>query len=232
MLNFGSLHKGLVGHWELDKESFNPATKRFTDKSAYNDHGTGQGTTVGSATPTFTTDYKGNDDRALTFNGIDDYIMSNDNDVFDMNNVSVAVWLKQNSFINLQGIVTKGGVVGYNPDAWGILTASTTGRIVAQVGDGIVYVTVDTPGELDNWQFIVFTYDKIKLRLYKNGSIVNDVSCNLDLDENDNGISIGKIAGYVHCSSCDIASIRIYNRALSESEITTLYETYRLKMVI
>jgi len=62
-----SLTKGLVGHWRLDKEHYNPNTKRVTDLSAYCNHGTAQ-------SGNFTTDRMGQAGRAMVFDGNDDQI--------------------------------------------------------------------------------------------------------------------------------------------------------------
>lgn len=85
----GSLTKGLVGHWNLDSESYNPATKRFTDKSAFSNHGTS------SNAATFTTDHTGQADRAMTFNGTDDYVnISGFGNKMPTSEITIEAWIK------------------------------------------------------------------------------------------------------------------------------------------
>jgi hypothetical protein len=67
-LKFPSILKGCVLHAPLDEESYNPATRRLTDKSAFGNHGTS------AVDASFATDRKGQVNRACAFDGTTDHI--------------------------------------------------------------------------------------------------------------------------------------------------------------
>jgi len=77
-----SLNKGLIGHWELDSESYNSATDRVADKTPYSNHGVNHGATL-------TTDQMGQSNRAMYFDGSSDYVNLGDAVLFKTSNSGI-----------------------------------------------------------------------------------------------------------------------------------------------
>ena len=71
VVTFGSSNKGLVGHWSLDYEDYNPSTLRVTDKTPYENHGTNNGAT-------FSTDRMGQTNGSMSFDGSNDVVRTDD----------------------------------------------------------------------------------------------------------------------------------------------------------
>ena len=225
----GSLQKGLVLHLPLDEQSFNPATKRFTDKSAYSNHGTGNGTQLGSATPGFQADHMGQLVRAAPFNGSDDYIDCGTGINFTAGqSFTLSAWVKP---------AGNGSVIrkypGGKPD-YGISVASSKAyllwregvntTVVQNLGDNIV------DGE---YHLIMGVRDKSlnKAFLYLDGVLLNAGGTTDNTGDLTSGgdtvIGADRAAsGWIEAS---ISDVRIYNRALSQQEMTLLYESYRVR---
>ena len=227
----GTLQKGLVLHLPLDEQSFNPATKRFTDKSAYNNHGIGNGTQLGSATPGFQADRMGQANRAAPFNGTDDYIScGNVVSLKPTETVTIEAWVK----VNESKIQFIGGTG--NTATQGYFIHWEAGRYTFNLGNGTVRAQAIGPSHpLLVRIHTVGTYDGANIRMYTNGVLRDTVGITGAIDYT--GIYntyIGQMSSlhpdrYLNGS---IAEVRIYNRALSQQEITLLYESYRPKMIL
>jgi len=215
-----SLNKGLVGHWPLDKQSFNPATKRFTDKSAHCNHGTGYGTKLGSADPGFQADHMGQLVRSAPFNGSDDYV-----DLPAMTlgtSWSVSCWYKPTNFIQYTHLLTAD-----NQGSFAFKIFSNSGEVyfyTSASGSILSNYTLST----GIWYHLVVTYDGTDVKII----IDNDekVSSSETLDISSFGYKIGNHNTEFSCGTQE--NTRIYNRVLSQQEITLLYESYRPKLAI
>jgi hypothetical protein len=222
---FPSILKGCVLHAPLDQESYNPATRRFTDKSAVGNHGI-------SANPAnFTTDYMGQTTRAMTFNGAGDYVECGDLG-FPDNSFTVAAWWNQSVFVSYWNAIvstldwqSSSAGIGFAPDTLQHLRI-TYGRT------GLVYhyFKVAQDYDLNQWYHTMLTYDGTTIKTYFNNQEID--SRDLAIPKG-SGSRIGRWAD--HDSAYFTGSINdvwIHNRALTESERTYLYESYRPKVII
>jgi hypothetical protein len=84
--------------------------------------------------------------------------------------------------------------------------------------------------EVDNWYFVTFTFDPStdSQKIYINGSLDKDVSNTNDISNDNNNLYLGYdgFANYDWYAGA-LDEVRIYNRALSESEIKRLYKMGR-----
>lgn len=232
-MQLSSLQKGLVGHWPLDEQSFNPATKRFTDRSAYSNHGTGNGTQLGSATPGFQADRMGQLVRAAPFNGTDDDVSLPINSASLQlgNSGSISSWVKANAFVANSIIYTSTG--GGDADKSPYLRCEADGRLRAYLGDGAVVqsITSDIYLSTDTWYFMVLKWDGSNIWLYANNDMYTTAQTLTNQFTGD--FEIGRYGSYTpeRIWNGNIEDVRIYNRALSQQEITLLYESYRPKVI-
>ncbi|MEA1999586.1 MAG: LamG domain-containing protein [Euryarchaeota archaeon] len=227
-----SLSRGLVGHWSLDEESYNPATKRFTDKSAYNNHGTS------ANAASFVADRMGQADRAMDFNRSSDYVDCGNGDSLDITDeITIAVWVKLNNLPQYQRVVSR----QYN----GINTANSIfqlGMVNAGVNKGFRWSVGNTFDHWDGtpqtniWYHVVGTYNKVTAELYvDNDKLWSDNFTDPIRVSNVEPLIIGAqsyLGNLDHYTDGSLADVRIYNRVLSEAEITLLYESYRPKTII
>ena len=229
-MKISSLHKNLVGHWPLDQESFNPSTKRFTDKSAYSNHGTGNGTQLGSADPGFQADRMGQLVRAAPFNGSDDYVDLNDEIAATKKN-TFALWVKFSANQDCSILAPETGtgtVMSIRIDTDDRIQFRPSGGGGADLREEYIFNF-----DIDTWYHLIFVRDEQDLKVYVDSSELTGTNyyagANLNSDYRYIGI---RKSGNDFYFSGSIADVRIYNRALSEQEITQLYESYRPKVMI
>lgn len=232
-MKINSLARGLVGHWPLDQESFNPATKRFTDKSPYCNHGTGNGTQLGSADPGFQADRMGQLVRAAPFNGSDDYINCGaDNSLNMTDSLTISVMINptgagntwQTVVMRLNNYILQ---FGQNKRVYGYVFINGSFRSILKE-DAII--------NWNEWYHFVFTWDSSlgsnQLKLYINGLLVTQTTY-AGISGNSDTTYIGtNNAGLSEATAGKLHDFRIYNRALSQQEITLLVESYRPMVVV
>jgi len=101
-MKLSSLQKGLVLHLPLDQESYNPTTKRVTDKSAYGNHGTSANAS------SFTIDRMGQSDRAMVFDGDDDQINIPHDDSLNLSHFTLHTKCRVDELSRPNTLISKG----------------------------------------------------------------------------------------------------------------------------
>jgi hypothetical protein len=171
--------------------------------------------------------------RALSFDGVDDYVSLGNVLNMGTSPFSILAWV-----LSFETGVTK-GIVGKKVSFSSIASAgyslgqaSSGMRWGFRVGDGTNGVTAEGPTiTIGVWTFLAGTFDTTKTaRLYVNGV----------LTASSQNVNIGSVnttadfkVGYIDTAWKGIVDeVLIYNRALSESEIRTLYNYYMKKKTI
>ena len=196
--------------------AYYPFTGNADDGSGNNLHGTVNG-------PVLTADRFNNENSAYSFDGVDDVIEVSDNSLLDITEqISLAAWIYPTSQ-KTQMIIRKGATVTPSPP-YG-LALSGTGNIVFDLSpNGQLTQLVKTGYSLNEWSFIVGTYDGTMMRLYVNGNLEETLSVSGSLNENNNVLLLGTRLRLTSDTFEGILDdIRIYNKALSEGEIKELY---------
>jgi len=205
-----------VAHWKMDE---NGGTT-LVDASTYNN----QGTIAGS--PIWIT---GQDGLALDFNGSSQYTTVPDADILDIstNAITLAVWIKPD-ITGTQRIIRKVNTTtnrGYS------LFLSANNYFSIKFNDDN-NLRVDTQGlysdHIGEWIHIAATYDGITIRTYFKGIADNTLATPFTILDNSEFLSLGarlpnggsSANGNYFNGAMDDA--RVYNRALSDSEILTL----------
>ncbi|MFA5293857.1 MAG: LamG domain-containing protein [Phycisphaerae bacterium] len=212
----------LVGWWKFDEVSGTAAN----DSSDYNNNGT----VYGGATWT-----TGQIDGALNFDGSNDYVSVPDNDnSLDMDNeMTITAWIKPSNISSYYCIAAKqpSGTAGNNyPGNYEFRIAQTSGLLqLWHQGTGTTYgytgyvsTTAVTAGV---WQHVTVTLKEgDSVKFYINGAPAGTLSQTAVFGiVNNEPVRIGarKDSAYWFYGSMD--NIRIYNRALSGTEIQQLY---------
>ncbi len=188
--------------------------------------------TVYGATPS--TDRLSRPNRAYYFDGVDDYIQL-PNDVWVYNDLTICGWIKVDSYKNFarffefgNGTVAGNNVV-YSPtptgapsiDAYHVHTDSCGGAI------GTFTYAHGPSFPLGVWTFVAIVQRGSSAEVWRNGlnvtitSMVVPPPCNIVRKQNYFGRSNWSGDAYFHGS---MDNVRIYNRALTPSEIDTLYK--------
>ncbi|MGR6087818.1 MAG: LamG-like jellyroll fold domain-containing protein [Arcticibacter sp.] len=208
---------GLVGYW--------PFCGNANDVSGNNNNGAVNGATL-------STDRFGDSNSAYLFDGIDDIINSGGITFFNLNNLSISIWYKELSLPNgssdehtlLSKSTSLSGEIGYRicTDVDNIDRFIVSRLAIPQAGTGFVEGGIASTGV---WTNIIAVKDGSNLIIYKNGvSVGTNASISAIISNNEPLYFGGRINSsetrYFHGYLDDIG---IWNRALTQQEITTLY---------
>lgn len=215
--------EGLVAEWHFDGDA--------KDSSGNGNDGTIYGAT-------FVEGIKG---KALSFNGLNNYVEIPHSTVLQPERITVVAWVKlaANTPSNdIWGIVTKD-----NPnDAWTMqVHGSQSGQPRTRPGfanDVGFYVRTDvgavqpfikTSLEVGSWYQIAGVYDGNYVMIYLNGVKKDSMALTGTILQNTNPANIGRTVNYpTRLMNGVIDEVRIYNRALNADEIKANYEAYTI----
>ncbi len=207
---------GLVGWW--------PFNGNANDESGNGNNGTVNGATL-------TTDRFGNTDKAYSFDGVNDFINFNSNSAFNLlNDITISCWSQSVNSISNQVQLVWFGDAQSSKDPYSIAISSTnrfyfrkdvsTGSIIRQVNSTI---TLNT-----NYFHIVGTYNVSanKMKIYINGLLQDSINVDFSINYATQNMVLNFATvnnGLQQFFKGALDDIGIWNRALSQQEITNLY---------
>ena len=209
----GNLEVGLVGYW--------PFCGNANDESGNGLNGVVNGATL-------TTDRFGNSNSAYNFNGTSDFIKVLDNDLLDLTqNLTLSAWISPNSVVNEQAVFGKGKIssqTGYSL-LHNVLIPEKTGISIQNQPIPVSEAHINSSTlNLNTWYQLLGTYNGSELKLYLNGVLVKTTTTSLQLMPNSlTDLFIGcELSGFRFFNG-KIDDVGIWNRALSQQEITQLF---------
>lgn len=162
--------------------------------------------------------------KALSFDGLNDYVSVNDSNSLDLTNrMTLEAWVRPTASSGWRTVMLKenSSELAYamyaressnRPSGW-IRTNPTTGSSKSVTG------TTGLP--LNTWTHLATTYDGAALRLYVNGALVKTQSATGTMYTSSNPLKFGGNAVWGEYFAGQLDEIRVYNRALSQPEIQT-----------
>ena len=212
-MKLSSLQKGLVAHWTMSQDSLKGSL--LADKTPYENDGTIYGAT------TFTTDRMGQPNKAMYFDGVNNYIDCG-TPIIPAGDFSISAWCYNN------------GVISSNNSICGQYTSGQAGRMwfgfkPNVIGYRIGGETETVPVEYNKHLHCVITREGTTVKVYLNGNLVITRTAVDSIYQGANTI-IGSYDSTEGRFNGSIDDVRIYNRALSETEIKTLYNSYNPKI--
>lgn len=221
-----ALDPGLVGLWRMDND--------WLDSSyVHNDGIPYNGVTFSSSAKIGT--------NAGDFDGVDDYVrIVNSPGVNPINQITVAAWYNPRSFSGSgnDAIVDKGYVshtppyyqyhLGVSGNQYHTSPAAFSFSVAT---DGVLHGVLSsmnswTPG---NWYYVVGTYDGSTIKLFINGVLANSNAATGTITDYGKDLYIGRFGNFDYHLPGLIDDVRIYNRALTDTEILDYYRTYVVK---
>jgi hypothetical protein len=208
---------GLVGWW--------PFSGNANDVSGNGNNGIING-------PTLTTDRFGVTDKAYNFITASDNIsVNNATPPFNNTQISVSLWIKFPLQYNYSTIsLLKNGVTytnGFNLtiDQNDSVYGTNNYLVSFIVGSGTIVSFTSNQTELGNWVNIVSSYDGSNIKIYLNGILKATQIFNQSMNISNNNIIIGiwDNQSLPVIKNRQIDDIGIWNRALTQTEITALY---------
>jgi len=213
-----NLNKGLAGFWLMNEGGGD----KIQDLSMNGN----KGTLVGMAhPPTPASGWNpGRKGVGLNFDGGNDYVDAGNAASLNITNaITIEAWVKTTTITAQRNIIMKGGGTATN---YGIDIGSIAGKLrffgyASGVAKGIILAggTVIDDGI---WHHIAGTFDGTNWIIYRDGVVDNSKVDAATLTPTTETLQIGarQSTGYFDGS---IDEVRIYNRALSASEIMELY---------
>lgn len=220
-VQLSSLSKGLVGYWPL-----NGNAKDLTPNS---NHGT-----VSASFTSLAADRKSQTNSSYDFTGggTAQGISIPSNAAYNSGTITVSAWVWTDSTD-----VTRSAVARYNNTTptsgnWilGNGGAASEFRWVVRLGTTNVLVSSPTNFSTGAWHHLVGVYDGTNAILYVDGQQTGSVGSAGSLASNSTTVSIGTRPNNSSTAVLwdgKVDDVRIYNRPLSQAEITMLYEGYR-----
>ena len=222
-LNLANFQRGLAGYWKLDELS-----GTLADSSGNGNNGAQSGgVTYGAA---------GKVDKALSFDGVDDYVNSGDFTSLT-GAITVSAWIYATQAPTSQGRTAvstyrynSGGCTqrGWNFGAdwtgtyFQFRVQQSTGVCSASASDGSYFAN-----ELNEWHHMVGVFSpNNSIKLYKDGVLIVNNSTTLSGIDYQAGdiLRIGRRSAESQSYFAGlIDEVRIYNRALSAAEISAIY---------
>ncbi|MBR9689337.1 MAG: LamG domain-containing protein, partial [Candidatus Altiarchaeota archaeon] len=213
-------HDDIITYFSFDEGSGVTAEDFTSD----NDGTLYGGTDASLNGPTWTT---GNSGSALYFNGSGYYV--NIPNKLSMNNtdaITVSAWIKRNiPSIPTQGIVSK-GLLSSSPRTWdvGIDVNDRIFWYIANNDTNFKIIYADSVG-VDVWEFITATFNGTDTSLYLNGSLITTAAFDwTTMQTSAYSIHVGKLRNQASYFNGSIDDVRIYDRALNDTEILQLYQ--------
>lgn len=207
-----------------------PMDGNAQDMSGNNNHGTVFGATL-------TTDRFGNLNSAYHFNGISDYIQvagSNSLDSIEYKNeLTITIWASVYAWYqnwNVFSFVDKYNSIDDHGWLFELQNPLASGLGILFVGDqgnNSMYSATD-PTVFNHWDFYALTYSKSHnfCKIYKNANLVATLPNNSKVLEGTNNglLYIGySPSGPDEYSNGDMDDLRMYSRALNDSEVLAIY---------
>ena len=161
------------------------------------------------------------DGGAIVFDGTDDVVIVANMSTFAPTAVTFETWFKHTYSAGYKGLIDKGRD-NYEGYSLNIDEISRKTRFKVRVGSSNKAVSCSTEYVDDVWNHVVGTYDGTDLKIYLNGSLDGTTNAPGTMGSNTIDVRIGSTNDDIEYDG-NIAISRIYNRALTATEITQNY---------
>ena len=200
--------------------AYYPFNGNANDESGNGNNGTANGATL-------TADRFGNAGKAYAFDGIDDQISGAANRTMYSANKTISLWAVISGSGDSNPRIFGVGPAGSSGQYYGLVVAGNTSPRQIQfytqgsVADG--YSNTRIPNGTV-WRNFVATYDGSKVKIYINGVLDSETNTNgLLVDFTTAVLQIGYSDNGLDRFNGKLDDIRVYNRALSNTEVQSIY---------
>jgi len=197
---------GLVGHWAMEEDN---AVTPLTDSASTNNGAVTAGSLVSQI---------GKRGYALFFDGANDIVVVADDASLNMTTaITLAAWIKPSQQTTQRIIIKLLGTDGYE------LFLASGGMVSFRINNTTrLNSTTSYPIDGNTWMHVAATYDGTNMKLYINGTQEGGDKASGNIRTNSVNLGIGSELGGSKKFEGSIDDARIYNRALSFSEIQEL----------
>lgn len=196
--------------------AYYPFNGNANDESGFGNNGTVFG-------PSLIADRFGNANSAYHFDGSDDYIELPDIVMNDLPKGSFSAWIKLDVLNRQHGIIDK--TQTYSTNYFQIIVHDNNlvrVNIDVHYGESLRLYS-NTALEKDTWYHVVVTWNGSYWKIYINGKFDAQAARDRTVPDASRSLLIGKVDNNTSLMNGAIDDIRVYNYALSETEINNLY---------
>ena len=135
---------------------------------------------------------------------------------------TISIWAKVNSTTSPNYVFSYGGIL---TDLAFINVINSNSLDFQSFSNGF---TVNETNPINTWMHLVYTYDGVNVRMYKNGVLKGTSPFNLFTSFDDNYFYLASIWGATNTFNGSVDDLKIYNYPLTQTEITNLYNNNTL----
>ncbi len=165
---------------------------------------------------------------STTFDGVDDYVDCGTAPFNNLSALSISAWVKPSaygsasaeSFVSTDSASPRGFYLGVYTSGRFRFSMSTNGANLNSLDTGSL--TVD----LNIWQHVLVTWDKVNTKFYKNGVLIETKATSFANNQDfttTNDLLIGARRSSAGFFDGNIDEVSIYNVALTQSDVTSIY---------
>ncbi len=194
------------------------------------------GTLTNMPADAWKTDTPSGNGFSLGFDGVDDYVIVNDNDSLDNEYFTITAWVKWNNLINWRRVTEKRSA---NSKAQYVISVENN-QLWSFVHDGVHDIDFDTTQNRPNlttnrWYHVAITWNGTYLIAYLDGVLYNSaMSTSVSGIVNNDPLRIGTLTAQTFFFNGSIDDIRIYSEAISSAQVEKIYgegtERHRLSV--
>ncbi|QDU57115.1 LamG domain-containing protein [Aeoliella mucimassa] len=202
---------GLVGHWQLDETSGSTAY----DSSGIGNHGTYQGTV------TVNTDQPYSGEYSAEFDGSSAYVSIPHHSSYNIEEaITIAAWTRADTYNHYNPVIAKGD------SSWRLHQYLNSDYLTCHMDlqSGGMALANASSTMTGGWKHVVATYDGTIAKIYVNGELEGASSHTGLLRTNTVAVNIARnTEATSRLWDGGLADVRVYNRAISEQEVSRLY---------
>jgi Concanavalin A-like lectin/glucanases superfamily len=173
--------------------------------------------------------YDSSNNGGISFNGTSSYLIAPENSALNTQTPSVEVWVKTNS-ITQNGVWFVKGNINSQYSLF-----QEGGYIIWRQNNSTTITSLTAPvSNINTSQYahIVATYTSGARKIYINGVLVASDTAAFTIPNAGNGVSIGVSGGYslgspIYYYNGNIAIVKVYNKALSASDVSQNFNALR-----
>jgi len=214
---FQDVLDGLVGWWKMDEESWDGTADEVVDSSGKGNNGTAAGGAITA---------EGKINRAGLFNGTTSHIDAGNGSSLDATSgITITAWAKPYSVSDVK-VASKDDVKSGR--SWG--AGIYMGRMIFEIFASGGYSVVQICGSAivtNEWVFVTYMFDGTNCSTYINGSFNSSTPASGTITVSASKVFVGARGDNQLFFDGLIDDLRIYNRALSSNEVSTIYNRFK-----
>ncbi|RLE42288.1 hypothetical protein DRJ19_04440 [Candidatus Woesearchaeota archaeon] len=215
---------GVVGAWHFDEGEGTIAHDTSGEENDGTLHDANSTNNDGNTPPQWV---DGKFEKALEFDGTDDYVDIPSSNVFDVTELTVSYWMKTHTPIEPGGSEWT-TIIKKKSGDWYDEYRKETGELYVRLHDTSdnTHTFITNKSSWSGWNHVIWTFNGSKFRFYVNGVLDKEIEDTFTLRTVAEGLYIGQINPETQAWNGTLDEIYIYNRTLSGEEILDLYNNY------